>query len=429
MDHGSTEWKNGLLEVMLAMNTQIHSTIGCAPAELLFRERSSHINWLNSQARKDLSIGIEQEDPTIGRIFESELQPELESETEALIDPRLQQRGPELNYEPSSGSEPELRTRARVRSRTQARAQLQLEQELRIELSGSELRIELSSGSERAPEPEPEPELNSELCRIAPTRAQARVLAQLQAEPEFRSELESSRLQARAPDPGIESSGLELNSEPGSSSKLELRRGSRPRVPAQPRTELRATPDPVIERAIVATQRARISMVRKYTKKHDIQHFSIGAIVSIKVPREDRTSTDNKRLFARILEEPYPHRYRILTAAGIIQRLIPTKSLGAVEQALWSDIVIPTSTKEVSLGLAAREASTSARVGISCQCKGQCSTKRCRCYKEAKECSVHCHNDDHDCGYLSGLALRTEIALVERPKRKRARADTVGNTI
>jgi hypothetical protein len=36
MDHGSTEWKDGLLEVTLAMNTQIHSTIGCAPAELLF---------------------------------------------------------------------------------------------------------------------------------------------------------------------------------------------------------------------------------------------------------------------------------------------------------------------------------------------------------------------------------------------------------
>ncbi|KFY79961.1 hypothetical protein V499_01110 [Pseudogymnoascus sp. VKM F-103] len=28
MDHGSTEWKDGLLEVTLAMNTQIHSTIG-----------------------------------------------------------------------------------------------------------------------------------------------------------------------------------------------------------------------------------------------------------------------------------------------------------------------------------------------------------------------------------------------------------------
>ena len=94
MDHGSTEWKDELLEVILAMSTQIHSTIGCAPAELLFRDRSSHIDWLNSQARKDLTIGIEQEDPTMDLIFESELQPELEleSETEALIDPQLRRK-------------------------------------------------------------------------------------------------------------------------------------------------------------------------------------------------------------------------------------------------------------------------------------------------------------------------------------------------
>jgi hypothetical protein len=42
MDNGSTEWADGILEVTLAINTQVHSTIGCAPAELLFRERSSY---------------------------------------------------------------------------------------------------------------------------------------------------------------------------------------------------------------------------------------------------------------------------------------------------------------------------------------------------------------------------------------------------
>jgi hypothetical protein len=170
-------------------------------------------------------------------------------------------------------------------------------------------------------------------------------------------------------------------------------------------------------------------MSKKYSKKHDIQHFEIGDIVSIKVPREDRTSTDNRRLFARILEEPYSHRYKVITYSGVIKRLIPTKELGVVEPALWPDILIPNSTNQVALGTAARDASTSERVGVSCQCKGHCNTKRCRCYKEGKQCSVHCHRDDHDCGNLSGLAIRTEIALVERPRRKRARADTVGNTV
>ena len=164
-----------------------------------------------------------------------------------------------------------------------------------------ELDSEPSSGSEL--EPEPEQELGIELSRLVPTRAQARVLAQIQAEPEFRLELEDSRLQARA-----QLRGSKLNSEPSSSSEpelnSELRHGNRVRVPAQPKTELRATPDPVIERAIAATQRARISMVRKYTKKHDIQHFYIGAIVSIKVPRPDRTSTDNKRFLDEFQKSP-----------------------------------------------------------------------------------------------------------------------------
>ena len=58
MDNGSTQWANGLLEVTLAINTQQHSTIGCAPAELLFRERSSYIDWLNHQQRQDPTIGV-----------------------------------------------------------------------------------------------------------------------------------------------------------------------------------------------------------------------------------------------------------------------------------------------------------------------------------------------------------------------------------
>ena len=48
MDNGSTKWANGLLEVTLVMNTQKHSTIRCAPPELLFQKRTSYIDWLNS---------------------------------------------------------------------------------------------------------------------------------------------------------------------------------------------------------------------------------------------------------------------------------------------------------------------------------------------------------------------------------------------
>jgi hypothetical protein len=69
IDNRSTEWADGILEVTLAMNTQKHSTIRCAPAELLFRERILYIDWLNSHIRKDLTIGVTQEDPTQELIY------------------------------------------------------------------------------------------------------------------------------------------------------------------------------------------------------------------------------------------------------------------------------------------------------------------------------------------------------------------------
>ena len=36
MNNESTKWAGGLLKITLAINTQKHSTTGCAPAELLF---------------------------------------------------------------------------------------------------------------------------------------------------------------------------------------------------------------------------------------------------------------------------------------------------------------------------------------------------------------------------------------------------------
>ena len=84
MDNGSTEWADRLLEVTLAMNTQKHSTIGCAPAELLFRERTSYIDWLNSHARKDLIIGVAQEDFTQAPIFA--VSPQSQARASSRID-------------------------------------------------------------------------------------------------------------------------------------------------------------------------------------------------------------------------------------------------------------------------------------------------------------------------------------------------------
>jgi hypothetical protein len=71
-------------------------------------------------------------------------------------------------------------------------------------------------------------------------------------------------------------------------------------------------------------------MIRKYIKKHDIQHFKVKAIVSLKILKEDKTFTNNKQLFTRILKEPYSHKYKVLTLFSIISCLILTKGLKVI---------------------------------------------------------------------------------------------------
>jgi hypothetical protein len=46
-----------------------------------------------------------------------------------------------------------------------------------------------------------------------------------------------------------------------------------------------------------------------------------------------------------------------------------------------------------------------------------------------KQYSVHCYQDENEYRNLSGLVTRIEVALVDRPRRKRARADTGGNRV
>jgi hypothetical protein len=100
---------------------------------------------------------------------------------------------------------------------------------------------------------------------------------------------------------GVEQ-GIELESEPEPESE--------PQPESEPTIIVARSGAPVIQRAYESTVKARARMVQKYSKRHDIQHFEIKDIVSLKVPREDRTSTDNRYLFGRILNELYPYRYK-----------------------------------------------------------------------------------------------------------------------
>ena len=175
-------------------------------------------------------------------------------------------------------------------------------------------------------------------------------------------------------------------------------------------------------------------MVDRYTKNHVIEQFTEGDIVALKLPRGTRTSTDMKRVFGRVLSMLYEHKYEIQTEWGIVERLFPVKELMRVMKTVMDQIEVHGPKTKLSLKKVAEYASSADRVIISCKCKGVCVTKRYKCFKEGKKCSIHCHDSTkHDCGFLASLALRTKLAMKDNPAKKRGtkrlRANTMGKVV
>jgi len=194
-------------------------------------------------------------------------------------------------------------------------------------------------------------------------------------------------------------------------------------APQSPNTPLSQAP---IENRVVRTvledamknqaAKARARSSHKYNKQHTIERFLAGDIVSLKIPREDRAATDPPRIFCRVMTESYPNRYKLQTAYGLLKNHYPVNALLRVPEAAGINISIPTTliSTEITLHAAAGMVSTSDRIGISCNCKGPRCSGRCRCIRNKVQCSVHCHSHEFDCGNLSPLTTRTELALIER---------------
>jgi len=184
---------------------------------------------------------------------------------------------------------------------------------------------------------------------------------------------------------------------------------------------------------------ARTNMAGKYNRHHQVESFAIGQYVTIRIPREDRAATDNKRILCRVVDiagsDGRPG-YKLRCQYGLLQKMCPTSALASVSAAIQKEkgelISLSNSGNEITLAHAASKASTSNKAGVSCNCKKSCDTRRCRCFKNSLQCSIYCHNDDYDCGNLKPLAQRTELSLVPRDSwelsdSRSMASDTEGN--
>lgn len=176
--------------------------------------------------------------------------------------------------------------------------------------------------------------------------------------------------------------------------------------------------------------KSRQNRSKKYNKKWIIGEWAKDDIVTLRIPRELQTSTDNLRIFCKVVSRPHRNVYELQCPYEILDRKFATKNLERVPDFIAQGIAIGSNTTKIALAEAARRSSSSDRVRVSCQCKGNCATNRCRCYKESFLCTVHCPTNGHVCQNLSSLSKRTEGALKLRESRsKRQRANTIRDVI
>ena len=111
---------------------------------------------------------------------------------------------------------------------------------------------------------------------------------------------------------------------------------------------------------------------RQYDKQRQITTFELGDQVSVAVPALDRASTNDKRIFERVIGviEDYDS-YQIQTKYKILNRNYPISELNPLPPHIDIEISNPSSSGLVTLHHCAAQESTTEKVLVHCNCRDQ----------------------------------------------------------
>ena len=132
-----------------------------------------------------------------------------------------------------------------------------------------------------------------------------------------------------------------------------------------------------------------------------------GAIVLLKLDDVDRAKLDNPLAVCVVLAKE-KKSYRVANRAGIYKELVSRAHLQFVPQATPEMMGLATILHNYSSGSAplphvsirgiARADSHAGGQGyLRCNCKGDCMTPRCKCYRLGYVCNSRCHPKNSHC--------------------------------
>ena len=141
-----------------------------------------------------------------------------------------------------------------------------------------------------------------------------------------------------------------------------------------------------------STAKTRKRMELRHNTVRNVVRFQVGDLVRLKIPAPDKNTTDNKRIFCRIIAIPHRARYQLLCQYGILKGIFATKNMDFLQTTIPNNIPAshigqPTLTLRAAAHL---QSETDIRQ-VKCACRAACDTIRCRCFKANIACTLHCH--------------------------------------
>ena len=137
--------------------------------------------------------------------------------------------------------------------------------------------------------------------------------------------------------------------------------------------ELDDTPTTALRQKIqINQQHANERAKRQYGKQRQTTTYEIDNKVSVAIPALDRASTDDKRIFERVIDviEEYDS-YRILTKHGLLNRNYPISELNPLPKHIDLSISNPPPTNHVTLHYYTAQESTAEKVPVHCNCRDE----------------------------------------------------------
>ncbi len=166
----------------------------------------------------------------------------------------------------------------------------------------------------------------------------------------------------------------------------------------------------------------RTRIKQKYLRNHKVITFEPDDIITLRIPKKNRTATDNHRVVVMIKKIPHEGHHLIQTKFGILDRLYPTGELNvipSVDQYDYRKDFLGAPTKLITLHAVAAKIDTSNKVVVSCNRKKLFTPQsRCKCRKNKVECLQYFHNSRRDCGNAKSLKTGTDVTIVPRMEER-----------